>query len=111
MKRALTLLLAAILTLTMGVGTVAHAMEPVISFDNVAAAEMGHTPGDADQVPADSDKGYPHHHAECHGHQIGEPERACASPIVFRSTLRIPPAEFARLAPTPISPENRPPIA
>jgi len=86
-------------------------MEPVISLDNVAAAEMGHTVGDADQVPADSDKGYPHHHAECHDHHVGEPSRACASPVVFPSRARIPSAKFAWLAPAPISPENRPPIA
>ncbi|WP_336972274.1 hypothetical protein [Sphingobium aromaticiconvertens] len=23
------------------------------------------------QVPADDDKGYPHHHAGCHGHHVG----------------------------------------
>ena len=26
-----------------------------------------------DQVPADDDKGYPHHHGGCHGHHVGTP--------------------------------------
>ena len=32
-----------------------------------------HAPGDGDEVPADADKGYPHHHASCHEHHVNTP--------------------------------------
>lgn len=110
-KSALTLLLAFVLSLALGSGTVAHAMEPVVSLDNRVAYEMGHTPGDADQVPADSDKGYPHHHSGCHEHQVGEPARICATPTVFVSKLVVRPPTSVGFAPKSPSPEHRPPIA
>jgi hypothetical protein len=29
-----------------------------------------HVAGDGDEVPADADKAYPHHHASCHEHHV-----------------------------------------
>ena len=70
----LTILFACLAVfLSSGMGTVSHAMESVVCIDANSAAEIGHTDGDGDQVPADSDKGYPHHHASCHGHHVAAP--------------------------------------
>jgi len=67
----LTILFACLAVfLTLGVGSVSHAMEPIVCIDANSAAEIGHADGDGDQVPADSDKGYPHHHGSCHGHHV-----------------------------------------
>ncbi|AYJ84793.1 hypothetical protein D3Y57_01490 (plasmid) [Sphingomonas paeninsulae] len=54
--------------LSLGMGSVAHTMEPITCIDAGTSAETGHTNGD--QVPADSDNGYPHHHGGCHGHHV-----------------------------------------
>lgn len=51
----------------------AHALEPLASIDASEASFFGHLPGDADEVPADADKGYPHHHSACLDHSIGVP--------------------------------------
>ena len=70
----LTILFACLAVfLTLGVGSVTHAMEPIVCIDANSAAEIGHVDGDGDQVPADSDKGYPHHHGSCHGHHVAAP--------------------------------------
>ena len=37
-----------------------------------------HVEGDADQVPADSDQPFPHHHGTCHGHSLGAPVASAA---------------------------------
>ncbi|MDH7640268.1 hypothetical protein QGN17_16140 [Sphingomonas sp. MAHUQ-71] len=111
MKRLLAIFLSLFLAVNLAYGTVAHAMEPAVSMDNSVAFAMGHTPGDADQVPADSDKGYPHHHAGCHGHQIGEPARDYASPVACVVKVTLMPAANDKVAPVRSTPENRPPIA
>ena len=111
MKRLLAILLSLFLSVNLAYGAVAHAMEPAVSIDNGVALSMGHTPGDADQVPADSDKGYPHHHAGCHGHQVGEPAREYASPTTCVVKIAILPAANDKVAPVRFTPENRPPIA
>lgn len=56
-------------------GAVAHAMEPIGCADTslTAGATAAHVDGDADQVPADAEKNYPHHHGGCHGHHVGVP--------------------------------------
>lgn len=110
-KRLLVILVSLFLSANLAYGSVAHAMEPTTSIDNRIAYTMGHTPGDADQVPADSDKGYPHHHAGCHDHQLGEPEAHCTSPIALMTKAAISPALSEKLVPSPTTPENRPPIA
>ncbi len=70
----LTILFACLAVfLTLGVGSVSHAMESVVCIDANSAAEIGHADGDGDQVPADSDKVYPHHHGSCHGHHVAAP--------------------------------------
>ena len=67
----LSLLTALMLLTSIGVSTVAHAAEPFGCTDMVASpATPNHVDCGMVQVPADADKGYPHHHGVCHGHQI-----------------------------------------
>ena len=73
MRRLLALVLCLLLTYTLGLGSVAHANEPVTCVETSAAWSIDHADGDGDQVPADSEKGYPHHHGGCHGHHVGVP--------------------------------------
>jgi hypothetical protein len=73
MKRWITLFACLAVFLSFGMGSIAHAMEPIVCLDANTAAETGHAEGDGDQVPADSDKGYPHHHGSCHGHHVAAP--------------------------------------
>ncbi|MBB3589592.1 MULTISPECIES: hypothetical protein [unclassified Sphingomonas] len=71
----------------------------------------GHTPGDADQVPSDGDKGYPHHHGGCHGDHVAAPVKI-ANAAVTRD-LRLAPV-FAGRSMLPLStadPALRPPQA
>lgn len=100
-----------ILALTLGLGTVAHATEPLVGIDTKLAVELGHSPTDGDEVPADHDKAFPHHHADCHGHQFAKADAAAAqlqflslgaSPVISVSTMTV----LARG-----SPDLRPPIA
>ena len=71
----------------------------------------GHTPDDADQVPSDGDKGYPHHHGGCHGDHVAAPTKV-ASTTLMRN-LRLAPV-FAGRSMLPLStadPALRPPQA
>jgi hypothetical protein len=70
MSRVLLAILACLCILSVTGGAVAHAAEPVGCIDSAEAALMGHSSGDADQVPADADKGVPHHHGGCHSHHV-----------------------------------------
>jgi hypothetical protein len=73
MKRWITLFACLAVFLSFGMGSIAHEMEPVACLDANSAAEAGHNNGDGDEVPADGDKGYPHHHGNCHGHHVAAP--------------------------------------
>lgn len=47
-----------------------------------------HIAGDGDEVPADADKGYPHHHATCHEHHVNTSVlRTAAIPILASPPL------------------------
>lgn len=75
MHRLLALFACVAVLFSLAGGSVAHAMEPIecVSVLGDAGIAVGHTEGDADQVPADGEKGYPHHHGGCHGHHIAAP--------------------------------------
>ncbi|MES1973370.1 MAG: hypothetical protein V4472_13005 [Pseudomonadota bacterium] len=73
MARILTFLTCLAVFVSLGWGSLAHAMEPVGCIDTPTSALSGHVEGDRDEVPADGDKGYPHHHAGCQGHQVPTP--------------------------------------
>lgn len=95
--RALLSLLAAIMLLTsLGVSTVAHAGEPIGCMDmTVSVTTPDHVDCGMVQVPADADKGYPHHHGVCHGHQIAAPADTVGVPRLGRAAG---PVGFARVA-------------
>jgi hypothetical protein len=69
----LRFLIGLALLASMGLGVAAHANEQMCIPGIEATAVAGHVDGDADQVPADSEKGYPHHHGGCHGHHVAAP--------------------------------------
>ena len=50
-------------------GTPARAMD-VAGCIEASVDAASHFEGDSDQVPADPDKGTPHHHGGCHGHHV-----------------------------------------
>lgn len=72
MRALLPFLACLMLVLTVWSG-VAHATEIAGSVEASFSEMFAHVDGDGDQVPADADKGYPHHHASCHGHDVGTP--------------------------------------
>jgi hypothetical protein len=93
MRKLLPFLACLMLVLTTWAG-MAHAAEA--GGVEMNRAEMAaHAPGDGDEVPADTDKGYPHHHASCHEHHANTPiVETTATPILAASTL--PPADLSR---------------
>lgn len=72
MRKLLPFLACLMLVLT-GWNGVAHATESVTCEELTQAEAATHIAGDGDEVPADADKGYPHHHAACHDHQVAAP--------------------------------------
>jgi hypothetical protein len=110
MQRLSALFLCLMLALSLGFGSVAHAAEgPGVEVST--ATSIGHADGDGDQVPADSQKGYPHHHGGCHGHDIGVPMTPNAVTTVagLRATLSAWDKGPVPLAPS--DPALRPPQA
>lgn len=103
------IVLFACLFLSLGTGSVAHAMEPIACIDAGTAAETGHADGDGDQVPSDDDKDYPHHHASCHGHHLAMATAKADSPQRHDAGTLIRPSDAPRLATTPADPALRPP--
>lgn len=73
MCRLLAFVMCFLLASTLGLGSIAHASEGVVCIEVLAASVTDHADGDSDQVPADAEKGYPHHHGGCHGHHVGVP--------------------------------------
>ena len=76
-----------VLTTWAGMAHAAEARGVEMSRTEMAA----HAPGDGDEVPADADKGYPHHHASCHEHHVNTPTvRAAALPVSVASAIPQP---------------------
>ena len=92
-------------------GSLAHASEAAGTTEVSAATAWLHVDGDHDQVPADADKNYPHHHNVCHGHDLAAAAKAPAAPLAYSAALAPQPLPdtVARIA-TPGAP-LRPPIA
>ncbi|EQB29699.1 hypothetical protein [Sphingobium ummariense] len=73
--------LACLMLVLTGWASMAHAAEA--AGGSIAGLEFTlHAPGDGDEVPADSDSGIPHHHANCHGHDVGTPATMPAAECV-----------------------------
>ncbi|MBN8840494.1 MAG: hypothetical protein J0I25_09870 [Sphingomonadales bacterium] len=70
-----------------------------------------HTPGDGDEVPADSDNGLPHHHGLCHGHDVGTPETGPSQPCRTRETSTLSGSPARALVASDQSVPARPPRA
>lgn len=116
MRRLLNILAYLTIALSLGTTATAHVMErPDVSVSShktgVNEVAVGHAPGDADQVPSDSDKGYPHHHGGCHGDHVAAPIKATNTALTH--DLRLAPI-FASHSMRPLStadPALRPPQA
>lgn len=116
MLRLFGLLAYLLVSISIGMTSVAHATEPqggatIAVSQAMLVTEYGHSQGDADEVPADSDKGYPHHHVSCHGDHVAAPT-SCAG-ITLADIL---PDTEQLLRPTPLpsrigDPALRPPQA
>ena len=71
MRKLLPILAYLMLVLT-GWSSMSHAAEAAGGSFAGLTFEV-HAPGDGDEAPADGDAGVPHHHAVCHGHDVGQP--------------------------------------
>lgn len=111
MQRILLMFAALFVSLSLTGGSVAHAMEPIACVDNASAASMGHSSGDGDQVPSDSDKGYPHHHGGCHGHQVCDRISSPIQTVSFVKADERPVQGFLFVPLATADPALRPPIA
>ncbi len=107
----ITLLLAVCLFAGLVNGSALHAAE-LASFGEVTAATQWlHADGDHDEVPADADKNYPHHHNSCHGHELGALMKlGLACHLESRAPMPKPAAHPALAAGPPFR-TLRPPIA
>lgn len=111
MHRLSALFLCLMLALSLGLGSAARATEGDACIEVTAAAELGHVADDADQVPADSEKGYPHHHAGCHGHCVGLPLTTESAASHAAASMPREGFDESRLARGSAHPALRPPIA
>jgi hypothetical protein len=112
MSRFFLALVTICVSLSLTMGAVAHAAEPISCIDETAAQSMGHNPGDGDQVPADSDKAYPHHHGGCHVHEQALDRVAVAHLVLpLDHILEVPAFRTGYLPAAKVDPALRPPIA
>ncbi len=116
MRLLLNLLLCLTLVVGLGSTAMAHALEnPDVTVSAQAPVGVqlaeGHSPGDADQVPADGDKGYPHHHGGCHGDHAAAPIKIASA--TSTASLRSTPISKVRtmLPRSTADPALRPPQA
>ena len=112
MPRVLSLFIGLTLLLSMGVSAAAHMSEQLcITGVEAVAIEVGHSDGDSEKSPADSEKGYPHHHGGCHGHHVAMTPSADGqtTPVSLLSVLN--PASVSGGAAHLAESALRPPIA
>ena len=109
LRRAWVLLLCLLASSLMATATV-HAQE---GYGAAPASCEGavHVEGDADQVPADGDQPFPHHHATCHGHGLSAPTASPAFLLVTNRGERPSASGTSRLAKRMTDPALEPPRA
>jgi len=104
MRKLVASIASLMLVLTLWSGfqsSVAHAAEVRGCVTVVEDNAPGHTPGDADEVPSDSDKATPHHHNFNHNHDMGVPVSDWVAlpfiyaPLPIAVPPTAPPASFA----------------
>ncbi|KQN26027.1 hypothetical protein ASE86_07625 [Sphingomonas sp. Leaf33] len=110
-QRILSFLIGLALLASLGLGAVAHANEPVCSPGVEAPVSAGHVDGDADQVPADSGKAYPHHHGGCHGHHVATPLDRASQGLRLSVAAKPIGGTTIEVATATTDPALRPPIA
>jgi hypothetical protein len=93
--------------LSLGRGSVVHAMAPDFPEFVVGADQIIHADGDHRRCAACSDdhKGMPHHHGACHGHKIGIP------PDDGVIVVTEPPAVAFTQTQSSLAPDARPDVA
>lgn len=109
--RLLLPFVAALMLVITGLTSVAHATETPDGSATGIELAIAHAPGDADEVPADADKDYPHHHSICHGHDLAAPVRALTAPDVHSAPCAMPFVTTAALTLRTSDTPHRPPIA
>ncbi|MCM8732083.1 hypothetical protein ACFO8O_14040 [Hephaestia sp. GCM10023244] len=110
MSRLIALLTACALVLALGLGSIAHAMEPIGCVDAATEAAVGHLEGNTDQNSGGAEAPL-HHHGGCHGHHISTTSDGSPSvPHVLTSALA-PSHDAAALPGRGAGPALRPPIA
>lgn len=92
-------------------GAMTHAAEVATFGEVTQATQWLHADGDHDEVPADSDRDYPHHHTVCHGHDLAAPLKACGAPAHSERVAAPRPRADLALAAGPPAHALRPPIA
>lgn len=111
MRALRSLLLAFLLALGLLNGSMLHAVELSGGHEVTEATAWLHSDGDHDEVPPDADHNYPHHHNQCHGHDVAASAKGCAAPVAERIPATLKPAPMSAMAgrapPAPL----RPPIA
>lgn len=110
--RLLLPFIACLMLVVTGLTSVAHATEMTPDL-SVSAVELAtcHAPGDVDEVPADSDRGYPHHHSICHGHDVAPPVKTLAALEIQRKRPKTRPLLPIMLTDRAPEAPHRPPIA
>jgi hypothetical protein len=114
MRKLIASIASLMLVLTLWSGfqsTVAYGSAVAGCVTVVDSDAVGHSPGDADEVPADSDKATPHHHNVNHCHEIGVPVGDFVNTPVVRSSPKAGVAPSAPPLAFPLNRDLRPPIA
>jgi hypothetical protein len=110
MRRLLPFLACLMLVLTAWVG-VAHAAEVGGCMETSKYEAASHVEGDSDQVAADADKGYPHHHGNCHAHHMSAPDADTLAGMTGPAGSRLAPVSDATLVGRDTDAALRPPQA
>jgi hypothetical protein len=110
--RRFLLLFALVCTMLLGANAaVARDYGQTECLSAAQAVHQGHMPGDSDEVPADTDRAYPHHHAGWHDHPTCDARESVSSSLVIRSNTIFALASAAPIRPWSMNPALRPPIA
>ena len=111
MPRVLSLFIGLALLLSMGVSAAAHMSEQLcITGVEVTALEAGHDDREGDELPADTEPGYPHHHGGCHGHHVAMTPSADGQAAQVLLTSMVNPASVSAVAAHLAESALRPPI-
>lgn len=86
MRRLLALFIGLLLASSLGLGSASHAFEPATCIEAGSTISVDHADDDGDEVPADAQNGYPHHHGGCHGHHVGVP--ISSEPVTYATDHR-----------------------